>query len=167
MPASAVITYQVTLSSANPNMGTVSPNGITTVVEGENFTAMAMPAVDHVFTGWLDATGDTVSKANPYTFTVNSDVNLVGTFRFEGVGIEAVSADAVSLYPNPASVTVTLIGIAPKSIVTLVDINGHVCGQWSAEEWSMTIDLDGYTTGAYFVRIVGEQAVVVRKLIIK
>ena len=167
MPASAVITYQVTLSSANPNMGTVSPNGITTVVEGENFTAMAMPAVDHVFTGWLDATGDTVSKANPYTFTVNSDVNLVGTFRFEGVGIEDVSADAVSLYPNPASVTVTLIGIAPKSIVTLVDINGHVCGQWSAEEWSMTIDLDGYTTGAYFVRIVGEQAVVVRKLIIK
>lgn len=162
-----IVTYHVTLSSADPSMGSVTPNGITEVVMGNNFTALATPASNHLFTGWVNTSGDTLSRENPYTFIVNSDVTLIGTFRYEGVGIESASSDAVSLYPNPANSTVTIKGIEPKAIVTLVDINGHVCGRWSAEERSMTIDLDGYTTGAYFVRIVGEQAVVVRKLIIK
>lgn len=162
-----IVTYHVTLSSADPSMGSVTPNGITEVVMGNNFTALATPASNHLFTGWVNTAGDTLSRENPYTFIVNSDVTLIGTFRYEGVGIESASSDAVSLYPNPANSTVTIKGIEPKAIVTMVDINGHVCGRWSAEERSMTIDLDGYTTGAYFVRIVGEQAVVVRKLIIK
>lgn len=162
-----IVTYHVTLSSADPSMGSVTPNGITEVVMGNNFTALATPASNHLFTGWVNTSGDTLSRENPYTFIVNSDVTLIGTFRYEGVGIESASSDAVSLYPNPANSTVTIKGIEPKAIVTLVDINGHVCGQWSAKEDSMVIDLSSYATGAYFVRIVGEQAVVVRKLIIK
>ena len=51
--------------------------------------------------------------------------------------------------------------------MTLVDINGHVSGQWTAKDNTLTIDLTNYATGTYFVRIVGEQAMAVRKLIIK
>jgi hypothetical protein len=162
-----VVTYHVTLSSADPSMGSVTPNGTTDVVMGNNFTALATPAANHLFTGWVNTYGDTLSRENPYTFIVNSDVVLIGTFRYEGVGIETACSNAISLYPNPANSTVTLIGIEPKATVTLVDVNGHVCGQWSTKESSMAIDLSTYITGAYFVRIVGEQAVVVRKLIIK
>ena len=160
-------TFYVTLNSANATMGTVSPAGTTAVVEGHTFTATATPATNHVFTGWVNAAGDTVSHANPYTFEVTVDITLTGTFAYTGVGIEAVSLDNVNLFPNPASTSVTLSGLEAKAMVTLVDVNGHVSGQWKAEGNTLTIDLTNYATGTYFVRIVGEQAVAVRKLIIK
>ena len=160
-------TFYVTLSSANATMGTVSPAGSTAVAEGHTFTATATPATNHIFTGWVNAAGDTVSTANPYTFTVTVDITLTGTFAYNGVGIEAVSFDNVTLFPNPASTSVTLSGLEAKAMVTLVDVNGHVSGQWKAEGNTLTIDLTNYATGTYFVRIVGEQAVAVRKLIIK
>ena len=159
-------TFYVTLSSADTTMGIVSPAGVTAVLDGHIFTANATPATNYVFTGWVNAAGDTVSTANPYTFTVTADITLIGTFA-NSVGIESASLDNVNLFPNPASTSVTINGLEAKASVTLVDINGHVSGQWTAENNTLTIDLTNYATGTYFVRIVGEQAVAVRKLIVK
>lgn len=159
-------TFYVTLSSADTTMGTVSPAGVTAVLDGHIFTANATPATNYVFTGWVNAAGDTVSTANPYTFTVTADITLIGTFAYS-VGIESASLDNVNLFPNPASTSVTINGLEAKASVTLVDINGHVSGQWKAEGNTLTIDLTNYATGTYFVRIVGEKAVAVRKLIVK
>ena len=159
--------YTVSVSSADTAMGTVSCTPSGSVEAGTSVTATATPANNHTFTGWVNAAGDTVSHANPYTFTVSADVTLVGTFRNDGVGIETVSLDNVNLYPNPASTSVTISGLEAKATVTLVDINGHVSGQWTAKDNTLTIDLTNYATGTYFVRIVGEQAMAVRKLIVK
>ena len=159
--------YTVSVSSADSTMGTVSCTPSGSVEAGTSVTATATPATNHIFTGWVNAAGDTVSTANPYTFTVTADITLVGTFRYNGVGIETVSLDNVSLFPNPASTSVTISGLEAKATVTLVDINGHVSGQWTAKDNTLTIDLTNYATGTYFVRIVGEQAMAVRKLIIK
>ncbi len=159
--------YTVSVSSADSTMGTVSCTPSGSVEAGTSVTATATPATNHIFTGWVNAAGDTVSTATPYTFTVTADITLVGTFRYNGVGIETVSLDNVSLFPNPASTSVTISGLEAKATVTLVDINGHVSGQWTAKDNTLTIDLTNYATGTYFVRIVGEQAMAVRKLIIK
>ena len=158
--------YTVSVSSADTTMGTVSCTPSGSVEAGTSVTATATPATNHIFTGWVNAAGDTVSTANPYTFTVTADITLIGTFA-NSVGIESASLDNVNLFPNPASTSVTINGLEAKASVTLVDINGHVSGQWTAENNTLTIDLTNYATGTYFVRIVGEKAVAVRKLIVK
>ena len=78
-------------------------------------------------------------------------------------------ADAISLYPNPASTMVTLrVGEQMVgSTVSIVDVNGRVVMSETLASETLTIDLNDVAKGAYFVRLTGEQATVVRKLIVK
>ena len=158
--------YTVTLSSADATMGTVNPAGTMTVNEGASFTATATPANNHVFTGWVDATGDTVSHDNPYTFTVNADITLVGTFRYDGVGIDEAEVSNVSLFPNPATSTFTVSATSMKE-ATVIDLNGRTVMTQRTADGTATFDVSTLAKGTYFVRIVGEQATAVRKLVVK
>ena len=83
------------------------------------------------------------------------------------VGIDDVDNSAVALYPNPATTSVTLSGIAGQATVSIVDMNGRVKEEYSVSANTLTIDLTGYAQGAYFVRITGEQQTAIRKLIVK
>ena len=85
----------------------------------------------------------------------------------QGEGIDDVNSAAIALYPNPATTTVTISGIEGQAMVSIVDMNGRVSGEWRVENDEITIDLTGYAQGAYFVRIVGEQQNAIRKLIVK
>ena len=85
----------------------------------------------------------------------------------QGEGIDDVNSAAIALYPNPATTTVTISGIEGQAMVTIVDMNGRVSGEWRVENGEITLDLTGYAQGAYFVRITGEQQNAIRKLIVK
>ena len=85
----------------------------------------------------------------------------------DGEGIDDVNSAAISLYPNPASSTVTLMGIEGAATVTVVDMNGRETGKWTVVDGTLTIDVTEMTQGAYFVRIVGEQVNAIRKLIVR
>ncbi len=158
--------YTVTVSSADATMGTVSCTPSGSVEAGTSVTATATPANNHIFTGWVDATGDTVSRANPYTFTVTADVTLVGTFRYDGVGIDEAEVSNVSLFPNPATSTFTVSATGMKE-ATVIDLNGRTVMTQSAADGTATFDVSTLAKGTYFVRIVGEQATAVRKLVVK
>ncbi|MBP3739607.1 MAG: fibronectin type III domain-containing protein [Bacteroidales bacterium] len=158
--------YTVTVSSANTTMGTVSCTPSGSVEAGTSVTATATPANNHIFTGWVDANGDTVSRANPYTFTVTADVTLVGTFRYDGVGIDEAEVSNVSLFPNPATNTFTVSATGMKE-ATVIDLNGRTVMTQSAADGTATFDVSTLAKGTYFVRIVGEQATAVRKLVVK
>lgn len=67
-------TYTVSVSSANTSMGTVSGGG--TYEEGATATVTATPKSGYKFTKWSNG-----SMANPYTFTVTSDVSLTAYFE--------------------------------------------------------------------------------------
>ena len=84
-----------------------------------------------------------------------------------GVGIALVEMSSVSLYPNPANTTVTIDGIEGQARVTVVDMNGRVTGEWNVVNGKLTIDVSQLAKGAYFVRIAGEKAATVRKLIVR
>ena len=158
--------YTVTVSSANTTMGTVSCTPSGSVEAGTSVTATATPANNHIFTGWVDANGDTVSRANPYTFTVTADVTLVGTFRYDGVGIDEAEVSNVSLFPNPATSTFTVSATGMKE-ATVIDLNGRTVMTQNAADGTATFDVSKLAKGTYFVRIVGEQATAVRKLVVK
>jgi hypothetical protein len=83
------------------------------------------------------------------------------------VAIDDVDNASISLYPNPASSTVTLTGIEGDATVTVVDMNGRESGKWKVESGKLTIDVTGYAQGAYFVRITGDRVNAIRKLIVR
>ena len=84
------------------------------------------------------------------------------------VGIDDVESTVdISLYPNPATTSVTLSGIEGQATVTIVDFNGRVSGEWRVESGKLTIDVSSLASGAYFVRIVGDQTNAIRKLIVR
>ena len=83
------------------------------------------------------------------------------------VGINVAEGSNISLYPNPASTTVTVEGIEGQATVTMVDLNGRETGKWSVNGGAMTINVNGLAKGTYFVRIVSEKSTAVRKLVVR
>ena len=101
---------------------------------------------------------------------VTSDWSDVVTFETQDVAIDDVDNASISLYPNPASSTVTLTGIEGDATVTVVDMNGREVYTQALKQSSnqtITIDVTGYAQGAYFVRITGDRVNAIRKLIVR
>ena len=101
------------------------------------------------------------------TETNHSNWSNVVTFTTTQNGIEDVSFGEVTLFPNPASSSVTLRGIEGATSVSLVDVNGVETSRWNVNGGELTFDVSLLAKGAYFLRITGEQTTIVRKLIVK
>ena len=73
------------------------------------------------------------------------------------------------LFPNPANATVTVsfTGIAGEATIEIVDISGKCVSSLRTLNSELKIDLSQFAAGAYFVRVTGEQATAVRRLIVK
>ena len=80
-----------------------------------------------------------------------------------------MESGTLTLYPNPAStsVTVTVSCMDGEVTVEIVDLNGRTSGKWTVESGKVELDLSGMAQGAYFVRVTGERQTVVRKLIVR
>ena len=84
-------TYTVTVSSSNDAYGSASGSG--SYKEGTSVTVTATPAADCVFVNWTK-NGEQVSTSASYTFTPDSDVELVANFRLlNSYTITAVSSN--------------------------------------------------------------------------
>ncbi len=88
--AAASQTFMVTVTSSNTAQGTVSGGG--EFGFGQSCTVTATPSEGYMFNGWT-MNGEMVSSASPYTFIVNSDMNLVANFA---EGNQIGSGDATS-----------------------------------------------------------------------
>ena len=72
--------YNVTVIADGSDMGTVSSTHNGSVAEGTQITVTANAAAGYRFRYWTDASGQQVSAANPYTFTLTQDITLIATF---------------------------------------------------------------------------------------
>ena len=81
--------------------------------------------------------------------------------------IDVVAGAVVGLYPNPASstVTVSLRGFEGEVMVEVVDLNGRTISEHRTTTSALTLDLGQLSQGAYFVRVTGEKATAVSRLI--
>ena len=90
--------------------------------------------------------------------TVNSSLNDV-----------VANAIEVSLYPNPAQsfVNMELSGEASETMVQLFDIQGKILRTYTLENGKKTlrIDLDGLPAACYYLHIISDNRVVVKKII--
>ena len=94
------------------------------------------------------------------------------SFTTNSVGIADVTAPACTIYPNPTSgaTTVSVSGISGKVRIAVVDMNGREVTSETLDcsgDCAKTMSVDNLAQGAYFVRITGENANLVRKLIVR
>ena len=154
--------YDITVSSNNEAWGTVTGGG--RYAEGSTATITATAANGYRFVEWNDHNTD-----NPRTITVTADMSFTATFEAVENGIEDVVAGTVSLYPNPASTSVTLglEGFEGESQVEVVDMNGRVVLRHEVRDSKLEMNVSELPQGAYFVRVTNGTRTAISKLIVK
>ena len=137
-------------------------------VSQEDCTRQTVTGVTtYTITGLDDATTYVVYVRSVCETGIYSDWSNGQSFTTDVIGIDDVDNANISLYPNPASSTVTLTGIEGEAMVTVVDMNGRQVYTGNTANGSLTIDVSGMAQGAYFVRITGESVNAIRKLIVR
>ncbi len=116
------------------------------------------------FLGWNDGVTE-----NPRDILVTSDTAIVALFEWvadstEGINELSIFNSQFSIYPNPASKTVTVETDQPSTL-TLTDATGRECGQWKVGNGKTTLDISPLSAGVYFVRL--STSPTIRKLIIR
>jgi hypothetical protein len=82
--------------------------------------------------------------------------------------VEQTTATALELFPNPAKEEITIQSAVPIDSITICDIQGRVVYR-NTESFSGTkkILLSGISTGMYFIYATGENANLIKKIIIE
>ena len=116
------------------------------------------------FLGWSDG-----ATTNPRSIVVTSDTAIVALFEWvadstEGINELSFTNSHFSIFPNPASMTVTVETDQPSTL-SLTDATGRECGQWKVECGKTTLDISTLLAGVYFVRL--STSSTIRKLIIR
>ena len=152
--------YTITVMSNNDSWGSVSGGG--TYAAGAQVTISATPFSGYQFVQWND--GNTNATR---TITVTGDANYIATFAAAN-GIDGIDAESWTLYPNPASTSVTIVGLEQGDArVEVVDLNGKVISELRTLNSGLTFDVSSLVPGAYFIRITSGENTAVRKLIVK
>lgn len=120
---------------------------------GTTVTVTATPNEGCSFTGWSNG-----EKANPYTFTVSTDVNLTASFvvnkytiTFDTDGGSDVSAitqeygSTVTAPSNPTKTGYTFAGWDQTIPSTMPASNMTVKAKWTINQYTITFDTDGGT----------------------
>lgn len=147
---SVCTTDAVVTLSGNPNGGFFSGPG----VSGATFD----PAVAGVGTHLVQ-----------YIFTDTNSCNfatVVSITVSACVGIEETTGSSFALFPNPSEGTVNVVLGAGTSIVTVINPVGETVLTATLQAGTHTLDLSGYASGIYMVRVQGEQGVSAQQLFI-
>ena len=126
-------THTVTVTSMNPQMGTVNPEGDSVVNDGSSFTATANANEGYHFVNWVDA-GSNVITDNPYTFVVNSNVTLRAVFAADSV---APTIYTVTVNVNDSTMGhVTGVPTAPVTANTVISLTAVPEAGYHFVSWS-------------------------------
>ena len=142
--------YVVTLKSNDHGTITIKEKvDLKAVPEGTKLTVVAKGANDKCELTKLTANGVDILKDK--TFTVTKDTEVVAVF-VDHTGIDAVAADAFVIYPNPASESATVTGLAPEAAVALYTLDGQLITRLAADRSGrLQIDLTALSEGTYLV----------------
>ncbi len=163
--------YHAQGQSSDASMGYVTIN----MVEGEDsagvmglyvegsvleFTAHALSALSR-FARWDDGTTD-----NPRRIVLTQDTLLRAVFEVQE-GIDLVVSAGVLLIPNPASGTVWVKSCSQMTSIVCMDADGRIVARFSPQSLEYKMDVRGWRTGVYFVKVVTDDGCKVLKLIVK
>jgi uncharacterized repeat protein (TIGR02543 family) len=146
-------------------------SGTGTYEYGENVVLQAAPHAGYTFLGWAE-NGSVICETPTIAFNVLQNRSLTALFR-SSVGVEELSTDELTLYPNPASgqfvVSTNSSGVLITG-VTLLGITGSLITSPIAEAPAakISINIQHLPESVYLVRIVlSNQTTIVKKLVVK
>lgn len=149
--------YTVTVLSSCDECGTVSGGG--TFAEGTSTVITATGNAGYRFARWDDGNADSIR-----TIVVTANATYTATFE-RTTGIDAVEGVSMTLYPNPATSTVT-IAVGERAEVSIVDQSGRTVLKAVADS-PLNVNVRTLASGTYYVRAVSQSGVAVQKLIVK
>ncbi|MBR1834061.1 MAG: T9SS type A sorting domain-containing protein [Bacteroidales bacterium] len=122
----------------------------------------ARPFGDRVrFANWNDGNGD-----NPRRVVLTQDTVLTAHFE-EIIGIDDVADQGVTVWPNPAS-GIAMVG--SRSLVKSIecmDAAGRCVAQYIPYSLEYKIDVSGWQTGMYYIKVITEEGCSVLKLAVR
>ncbi len=155
-------TYTISATASPSNYGTVSGAGI--YEHGYAVTLLAIPNDGYKFVNWTE--GNTVvSTYSDLSFVATEDRTFVAHFA-ELTGLEDVTVEDITVYPNPA--TTSCIIECPALMGKLVVVNEKGMIVRSVEDVNATsyeLDMDGLVKGTYFIQIIAPQGNIVKKVV--
>lgn len=84
------------------------------------------------------------------------------------VGINEIEKETLSIYPNPASTSVTIVAESKIEKIKLVDLHGRLHDRITALDTTKSIvDLSDYAQGIYLIEVTTNSGVFVNKLIVE
>ena len=95
------------------------------------------------------------------------DVKVIVTDTTNVAVGEALLDEAVSLYPNPASDQVFIEASSKIQSVTVTTANGAMIENKKVDGDRLEWPLEGYSKGVYFIRLVTDEGVITKKLIVR
>ncbi len=158
----AEVSHTIT-ATAGAN-GTISPSGAVTVTEGEDqtftLTANSGYRIDQVL---IDGTNNpAAATAGSYTFENVTGNHTIDVSFKATTGISEVSANAISIYPNPTDGKLFIeSGDLHMEKVEVLDITGRTVLTSHETE----INISHLSAGTYFVKLKTDKGGVVKKVI--
>ena len=172
-------------ATSGPN-GNINPSGLITVNAGSNSTFNFKPNSGYKINKVLvDGVENTKAKADGfYTFkNVTQDHEISVTFSLS-TGIETITNDElqITVFPNPTTGELTIEngeltienGELRINNVEIYDVYGRKAGGkfpsnslegWTAKPDGVVIDISGFSSGLYFLKITTETGIVTKKVI--
>lgn len=168
--AGDVTTYTITATATGP--GSITPSGTVTVQEGTDisfsFTANEGATTQQLL---VDNIETAIPTNNEYTFSSVVANHTIEVVFAEETGIEEVDLDAtVLLFPNPATSHIEIRlsnDLLINSTLDIYDVYGRKIATQMMNNTSAKVDISGYSTGMYLVRISNDNGVVVKNFIKK
>lgn len=155
-------TYTISATASPSNYGTVIGAGV--YEYGYTVTLLAIPNDGYKFVNWTE--GNTVvSPYSDLSFVVTENRTFVAHFA-EITGLEDVTVEDVTVYPNPA--TTSCLIECPAQMGKLVVVNEKGMIVRSVEDVNATsyeLDMDGLAKGTYFIQIIAPQGNIVKKVV--
>ena len=109
----------------------------------------------------LDITLTTWAEVTNRTFLIRAVV------EYSTGEIEELEGTPISIYPNPATNVLNVDVSGKMQQLTLINLAGQMVYSQEVEAGTTSIELNGFMSGLYFVRIENEKGTITRKVIIK
>jgi hypothetical protein len=96
----------------------------------------------------------------PFTWLIR------GLISNDGVSVVELGAENAQIHPNPAT---SVLNVSANNIlnVSIFDLTGREVGRHEAMGNEVAIDVAGYQSGLYLVRIETEAGIIVKKVAIQ
>ena len=95
------------------------------------------------------------------------DVKVIVTDTTNVAVGEALLDETISLYPNPAKDQVLVEAQSKIQSVTVTTVNGAMVENKKVDANRLNLSLEGYSKGVYFIRLVTDEGVIIKKLVVE